>query len=79
MGAMQVPDELQRVIERQVEEGRAASVAAFPEEAVRRFIEDAHAEEEEVRGAAQAGAATRERAGTTRWRRRRTAGSCTSA
>jgi len=60
MGAVQVPDEFQRVIERQVEEGRAASAAAFLEEAVRRFIEDAHAEEEEVRGGAQAGTADAE-------------------
>ncbi len=60
MGAIQLPDELQRVIEGEVAEGRAASAAAFLEEAVLRLVEDAHAEEEETHRAAQAGIADAE-------------------
>lgn len=54
MGAVQLPDELQRAIERQVAEGRATSTAAFLEEAVLRLIDDARLEDDVVRGAAQA-------------------------
>jgi len=57
MGAVQLPDELQRVIERQVAEGRATSTAAFLEEAVLRLIDDARLEDDDIRGAAQAGIA----------------------
>ncbi len=57
MGAVQLPDELERVIERQVAEGRAASPAAFLEEAVRRLVEETRAEEDDVRQAAEAGVA----------------------
>jgi Arc/MetJ-type ribon-helix-helix transcriptional regulator len=57
MGAVQLPDELQRAIERQVAEGRATSTAAFLEEAVLRLIDDARLEDDVVRGAAQAGIA----------------------
>jgi len=57
MGVVQLPDELQRVIERQVAEGRATSAAAFLEEAVLRLIDDARLEEQEVVAAAQAGTA----------------------
>lgn len=57
MGAIQLPDELQQVIERQVREGRAASPAAFLEEAVRRLVEDARLEEEDVERSALAGIA----------------------
>ena len=57
MGAIQLPDELERVIERQVAEGRAASPTAFLEEAVRRLVDETRAEEDEVRQAAEAGAA----------------------
>jgi Arc/MetJ-type ribon-helix-helix transcriptional regulator len=57
MGAVQLPDELERAIERQVEQGRAASAAAFLQEAVSRLIEDAEAEEDEIRRAAAAGIA----------------------
>ena len=57
MGAVQLPDELQRAIERQVAKGRAASTAAFLEEAVLRLIEEARLEEEELHAAAQAGIA----------------------
>ena len=48
MGVVQLPDELQRVIERQVAEGRAASPAAFLEEAVRRLVDEARDEEDET-------------------------------
>ncbi len=57
MGVVQLPDELQRVIEQQVAEGRAASPAAFLEEAVMRLVDDARSEEEEVFAAVQAGIA----------------------
>lgn len=57
MGAVQLPDELQRVIERQVAEGRAASTAAFLAEAVHRLLDDARLEAHDVRAAAQAGIA----------------------
>jgi antitoxin ParD1/3/4 len=57
MGSIQLPDELQRVIERQVAEGRAASAVAFLEEAVMRLVDDARAEEVEIAAAAQAGIA----------------------
>ncbi len=55
MGVVQLPDELQRVIERQVAEGRAADLAAFLEEAVMRLVNETRAEEEAVRQAAEAG------------------------
>jgi predicted transcriptional regulator len=55
MGAMQLSDELQRMIERQVAEGRAASPMAFLEEAVMRLIDDAGVEETAIRQAAAAG------------------------
>ena len=57
MGVVQLPDELQRVIERQVADGRATSPAAFLEEAVRRLVDDAKAEEDDLQHAAEAGAA----------------------
>lgn len=57
MGAVQLPDELLQMIERQVDEGRAKSAAAFLEEAVLRLIEDARSEEDEIREVAQAGIA----------------------
>jgi Arc/MetJ-type ribon-helix-helix transcriptional regulator len=55
MGAVQLRDELQRDIERQVTEGRATTAAAFVEEAVLRLIDAAELEEQEVLAAAQAG------------------------
>ena len=57
MGVVQLPDELQRVIERQVAEGRAASPAAFLEEAVRRLVDETSGEEDEVLQAVEAGLA----------------------
>jgi Arc/MetJ-type ribon-helix-helix transcriptional regulator len=55
MGAVRLPDELQRVIERQVAEGRAASPTAFLEEAVRRLVDDTSTEEDELRRVVEAG------------------------
>ena len=57
MGVIQLPDELQRVIERQVAEGRAASSAAFLEEAVRRLVDETTDEENELLQAVEAGSA----------------------
>ena len=57
MSLVQLPDELQQVIERVVAEGRAASQAAFLEEAVRRLVDEAGAEEDELRRTVEAGAA----------------------
>ena len=57
MGAIQLPDELQRVIEQQVARGRATSTAAFLEEAVLRLIDAVRSEEEDIAAAAQAGIA----------------------
>lgn len=57
MGVIQLPDELQRVIERQVAEGRAANPAAFLEEAVRRLVDETVTEENEIFQAAEAGSA----------------------
>lgn len=55
MGLVQLPDAVQRVIERQVAEGRAADPAAFLEEAVMRLVEDAAAEQEAIHAALRAG------------------------
>jgi predicted transcriptional regulator len=57
MGAIQLRDEVQRVIERQVADGRATSAVAFVEEAVLRMIEDMSLEDEEIRKAVEAGIA----------------------
>ncbi len=48
MGAVQLPDELKTVIERQVAEGRVENEAHFLEEAVRRFAAELDAEGEIV-------------------------------
>lgn len=55
MGAVQLPDELQDAVDRQVAAGRARSVAAFLEEAVRRLIEEARSEEDELTEVVRAG------------------------
>ena len=57
MGVVQLPDELQRVIDRQVAEGRAVSPAAFLEEAVRRLVDETRGEENELLQAVEAGSA----------------------
>jgi hypothetical protein len=55
MGAVQLPDELQLVIKRQVADGCGTSTAPFLEEAVLRLIDDGRLENDEARGGAQAG------------------------
>jgi len=65
MGAVQIPDELVRVIERQVAEGRATNVTTFVQEAVSRLLEDAHAEQDDIERAALAGLADAEAGRTT--------------
>ncbi|MCK8786771.1 hypothetical protein M0638_20575 [Roseomonas sp. NAR14] len=57
MGVIQLSDELQHAIERQVAEGRAASPTAFLEEAVMRLIDETAAEEDELRRTIEAGSA----------------------
>jgi putative addiction module CopG family antidote len=57
MGAVQLPDELERVIERQVAEGRATSAVAFLEEAVLRLLDEDRREQEDLQAAVQAGLA----------------------
>ena len=57
MGVIQLPDELQRLIERQVADGKATDPTAFLEEAVRRLLDDTGAEEDELLQIAEAGAA----------------------
>ena len=57
MGIIQLPDELERVIKRQVADGRAANPTAFLEEAVMRLVEDARAEEDAIQQASEAGLA----------------------
>ncbi len=57
MGAIQLPDELQRAIERQVEEGRAESVAAFVQAAVTRLIDELEGDEDELERLVQEGIA----------------------
>jgi len=56
MGAMQLPDHLRDVIDRQVAEGRAPSADAYLEAAVWRYAEDLEAEDE-IRAIAHAGIA----------------------
>jgi Arc/MetJ-type ribon-helix-helix transcriptional regulator len=55
MGVVQLPEELQRVVERQVAEGRASSPSAFLEEAIMRLVDESAAEEDELRQAVAAG------------------------
>ena len=57
MGVVQLSDELQRVIERQVAQGRASSPLAFLEDAVMRLVEQSAAEEDEILQSAEAGLA----------------------
>jgi Arc/MetJ-type ribon-helix-helix transcriptional regulator len=60
MGVIQLPDELQSAIDRAVEQGRASSAAAFLQEAVARLIDDAQAEEDDIRAAVAEGIAEAE-------------------
>lgn len=57
MGVVQLPDEIHRVVERQVAEGRASSTTAFLEEAVLRLVDACRLEEEELTTAVGAGLA----------------------
>ena len=57
MGVVQPPDELQRVIERQVAESRASSPIVFLEEAIMRLVGETGAEEDEVQRVVQDGSA----------------------
>ena len=57
MGEVQLPEELQRVIERHVAEGKATSPAAFLEEAVMRLVDETASEESELRQIVEAGSA----------------------
>ena len=57
MGAVQLPDELQQVIDQQVAEGRAATPMAFLEEAIMRLVDDGFAEEGALQHAVSAGLA----------------------
>ena len=57
MSAVQLPDELQRVIEQQVAEGRAASPAVFLEQAVLWLIDATSAEEADLRDVVGSGSA----------------------
>ena len=57
MGAVQIPDELERVIARRVAEGRATNPAEFVQEAVSRFLENEDAEQDDIERAALAGLA----------------------
>ena len=59
MGAVQIPDHIKSIIDRQIAEGRVASEAAYLEEAVRRYAEDLEAEDE-LRAMAHAGIADAE-------------------
>lgn len=61
MSAVQIPDHLKQVIDRQVAEGRAASAAEFLEAAVHRYAEDLEAEEGEIIAGAQEGLAALKR------------------
>lgn len=55
MSAVQIPDELRQVIDRQVAEGRAASAAEFLEAAVRRYALELEADDAELVAAANEG------------------------
>ncbi len=49
MGMVHSTDELQRVIERQVAEGRAVSPTAFLDEAIMPLLDESRAEADDVR------------------------------
>jgi Arc/MetJ-type ribon-helix-helix transcriptional regulator len=57
MGVVELPDAVQSMIDREVAEGRAASAAAFVEEAILRLVDSANLEEAEVAAVAAAGSA----------------------
>ncbi len=55
MSAVQIPDDLKQVIDRQVAEGHAASVAEFLDAAVRRYALELEADDAEMAAAAKQG------------------------
>ena len=57
MSVIQVPDELQRVIDRQVAEGRAISPAEFLREAVMRLVDATDAELDAIQQVVEGGSA----------------------
>ncbi len=65
MGAVQVPDEFVRVIERQVAEDRATNVTTFVQEAVSLLLEDTDTEQDDIERAALAGLADADAGHTT--------------
>lgn len=65
MGAVQLPDDLMRVIEQRVANGQATNLTAFVQEAVSRFLDDADAEQDDLERAALAGLADAEAGRTT--------------
>ena len=60
MGAIQISDELEHIIERHVAEGRATNMTAFVQEAVSRLLEDTDAEQDDIERAALTGLADAE-------------------
>lgn len=65
MGAVQLPDDLMRVIEQRVANGQAANLTAFVQEAVSRLLDDADAEQDDLERAALAGLVDAEAGRTT--------------
>jgi Arc/MetJ-type ribon-helix-helix transcriptional regulator len=57
MGAVQLPDDLKQVIDRQVAEGRVASEAEFLAQAVHRYAAALESDEGEIAAAADEGIA----------------------
>jgi Arc/MetJ-type ribon-helix-helix transcriptional regulator len=55
MSAVQIPDDLRQVIDRQVAEGHAASAVEFVEAAVRRYALELEADDAEMVAAANEG------------------------
>ena len=48
MGAVQLPNDLMRVIEQRVANGQAANLTAFVQEAVSRLLDDTDAEQDDL-------------------------------
>lgn len=65
MGAVQIPDELERLIKRRVAEGQATTLTAFVQEAVSRLLDDMDTEQDDLERAALAGLADAEAGRTT--------------
>ena len=65
MGAVHLPDDLMRVIEKRVANGQVANLTAFVQEAVSRLLDDTDAEQDDPERAALAGLADAEAGRTT--------------